>query len=76
MKKYQISLIKAIQDNILNHKLSDASNNNRECPGCTKALHKTGKHQSWFHDVLTDHQLKKANLQDIRKDKALLQIRH
>lgn len=52
----QVKLIESVQDHIISHKLSD-KDNNKECPDCNKALHKTGKHESWFHDVLTDHRV-------------------
>jgi transposase-like protein len=52
----QVKMIESVQDNVISHQLS-FQNDKQECPSCKEALHKTGKHQSWFHDVFTDHKV-------------------
>jgi hypothetical protein len=54
----QINLIQGVQDNLLTEKVKLANVGNEDCSHCVKKLHKYGSHTSWFHDVLTDHQVK------------------
>ena len=55
----QIKLIKRVQDNVLLEKVKLVNEDKEFCPKCEKqrVLNKYGSHKSWFHDVLTDHEI-------------------
>lgn len=55
----QIKLIQGVQDNIILEKVKLVNEDKEFCPKCEKqrVLNKYGSHKSWFHDVLTDHEI-------------------